>query len=196
MHQPLAEVADIYAGYPFRGKVSPEEGGDVVVVQIKDIDALTGLTVDAALRLRSAGGRFDRYLLAVGDVLFQSRGSRHPVAVVSAPLRGIASLGVHVLRPRASSARPAYLAWYLNHPKIQAQLKEIARGSHIPFIGKRDLEEFSVSIPSLKMQDRIVAVDGLSRQIRSLETRLGHLQQQYSDAVTWVAATPKAKKRT
>src|SRR5438132_209589 len=136
MRQRLAEVADIYAGFPFREKVSPEEGGDVAVVQIKDIDALTGLTVDNTLRLRSAGGRFDKYLLAVGDVLFQARGSRHPVAVITSPLRGIASLGLHVLRPHAPRVRPAYLAWYLNHPNTQALLKDSARGSYIPFIAK------------------------------------------------------------
>ena len=189
MRQRLIEVADISAGYPFREKIFPEEGGDVSVVQIKDIDASTGLSVDDTLKLRSAGGRFDRYLLAVGDVLFQARGNRHPVAVVDPPLVGIASQGVHVLRPHASRVRPAYLAWYLNHPNTQAKLKDSARGSYIPFIAKGDLEEFSVQIPSLEIQDKIVAVDKLSRRVRRLEAKLEILEQQYADAVTWLAAT-------
>lgn len=188
MRQRLAEVADISTGYPFRGKVYPEEGGDVAVVQIKDIDALTGLTVDDTLRLRGAGGKFDKYLLAPGDVLFQARGSRHPVAVVDAPVRGIASLGLHVLRPRAVRVRPAYLAWFLNHPNTQMKLKDSARGSYIPFISKGDLEEFFVSVPSLEVQDRIIAVDKLRRQAASLEAELEQLQQQYVDVVTWRAA--------
>lgn len=184
----LADVAHLFTGYPFRGKVNPEEGGDVAVVQIKDIDALTGLTVDDALRLRGAGGKFDKYLLAAGDVLFQARGSRHPVAVVAAPVRGIASQGLHVLRPHAFRVRPAYLAWYLNHPNTQTRLKDSARGSYIPFISKGDLEEFFVPVPPLDVQDRIVTVDELRRHAMELEMQLQRLQQQNVDAVTWQAA--------
>lgn len=191
MRMQLKEVADIWAGYPFRGKIFPEEGGDVTVIQIKDIDASTGLTVDDTFQLHSASGRFDKYLLAVGDVLFQARGSRHPVAVISAPLVGIASQGIHVLRPRTSYVRPAYLAWFLNHPNTQAKLKDSARGSYIPFIAKGDLDEFSVEIPSLEMQDKIVAVDVLRRRRQQMEATLEKLEQQYADAVTWVAATSK-----
>jgi restriction endonuclease S subunit len=191
MRKQLREVADIWAGYPFRGKVMPEEGGDVAVIQIKDIDEATGLTVDDTLKLRSAGGKYAKYLLAVGDVLFQARGNRHPVAVVAAPLVGIASQGVHVLRPRVSSVRPAYLAWYLNHPNTQAKLKDSARGSYIPFIAKGDLDEFSVQIPSLEMQDKIVAVDALNRRVRDLESKLELLERQHADAVTWLAAMSK-----
>jgi len=191
MYKRLTEVADISAGYPFREKIFPEEGGDVVVVQIKDIDASTGLTVDDTLKLRSACGKFDKYLLAVGDVLFQARGNRHPVAVVAAPLVGIASQGIHVLRPHASRVRPEYLAWCLNHPNTQAKLKDSARGSYIPFIAKGDLETFSVQIPSLEMQDKIIAVDKLNRLVRQLEAKLEILERQYADAVTWLAATSK-----
>lgn len=189
MRQRLGNVADVSTGFPFRGKVYPEEGGDVTVVQIKDIDAATGLNVDGTLRLRSEGGKYDKYLLAVGDVLFQSRGSRHPVAVVNTPLRGIPALGLHLLRPHAKSVRPEYLAWCLNHPVTQAALKDSARGSYIPFVAKGDLEEFSVPIPPLDVQDRIVAVDRLRRREAELIQRLNILQQQYADAATWTAAT-------
>jgi len=189
MRQRLADVADIMVGYPFRGKIYPEDGGDVIVVQIKDIDSVTGLTVDDKLRLRGAGGKYGKYMLMAGDVLFQARGSRHPVAVVDTQLHGIASQGVHVLRLRPSKLRPTYLAWYLNHPKTQEKLKDMARGSYIPFISKGDLEEFSLPIPSLDVQDRISEVDKLSHKVVTLETHLAQLQQQYINAVTWNATT-------
>src|SRR5258707_10311510 len=93
----LRDVTEITTGYPFRGKVYPEEGGDVMVVQIKDIDAESGLTADRTLQLRGEGGKHDRYLLAPGDVGFQSRGSPHPAAPGDTTIRQIAALGLHAL---------------------------------------------------------------------------------------------------
>ena len=44
-------------------------------------------------------GNTTAHLLQKGDLLFQSRGSRHPVAVVETGIRGIAATGSHVIRP-------------------------------------------------------------------------------------------------
>jgi restriction endonuclease S subunit len=191
MWRSLADVADVFTGYPFRGKVYPEEGGDLAVVQIKDVDAAAGLRLEDLIMLRAEGGKYDRYLLSTGDVLFQSRGSRHPVAVVRDGMHGIAALGLHVIRPNKKHIRPEYLAWFMNHPKTQAKLKDTARGSYIPFVAKGDLAAFSIPIPSLEVQDRIGGIDHLRRQERQLVSRLNKLLQEQTDAATWVAATRK-----
>lgn len=187
----LADVADVFTGYPFRGKVKPEEGGDLAVVQIKDVDAAAGLRLENLIMLRDEGGKYGRYLLEVDDVLFQSRGNHHPVAVVRDGMYGIAALGLHVIRPNKERLRPEYLAWFMNHPKTQAKLKEAARGSYIPFVAKGDLAAFSIPIPSLEVQDRIGRIDHLRRQERQLVSRLNKLLQEQTDAATWVAATRK-----
>ena len=189
MWRSLADVADVFTGYPFRGKVFPEEGGNLAVVQIKDVDAAAGLRLEDLIMLRAESGKYDRYLLSVGDVLFQSRGSRHPVSVVRDGMHGIAALGIHVIRPSKKHLRPDYLAWFMNHPKTQHKLKEVARGSYIPFIAKGDLAAFSVPIPSLEVQDQIGRIDQLRRQERKLASQLIALLQEQTDAATWAAAT-------
>jgi restriction endonuclease S subunit len=187
----LADVADVFTGYPFRGKVYPEEGGDLAVVQIKDVDAAAGLRLENLIMLRDERGKYGRYLLEAGDVLFQSRGNHHPVAVVRDGMHGIAALGLHIIRPNKKHLRPEYLAWFMNYPQTQAKLKDAARGSYIPFVAKGDLAAFSIPIPSLEVQDRIGRIDQLRRQERQLVSRLNELMQEHTNAATWVAATRK-----
>jgi hypothetical protein len=190
----LRDVAEITTGYPFRGKVYPEEGGDVVVVQIKDIDAESGLTADRALQLRGEGGKYDRYLLAAGDVLFQSRGSRHPAALVDTTIRGIAALGLHVLKPNRRRIRPEFLVWYLNHPNAQAEIKDIAKGSYVPFVSKAALGELRLPVPPMQTQDRIVAIADLRQTERQLALQLEHLRQHLVDGANWQAVAREESK--
>jgi restriction endonuclease S subunit len=186
---PLGNVADVSTGYPFRKKVEPEEGGDVVLVQLKDMDGAEGVSGAGTITLRNDGGKYERYLLHEGDLLFQSRGSRHPVAVVSAGIRGIAASGLHTIRPHRGRVLPEYLAWWLNHPVSQDTLiSKVARGQYIPFVSKADLLAFLVPVPSLAVQERIVAVDRLHRQERALRKRLETLTEQLVDDVTFAAA--------
>ena len=185
----LGDIASVSPGYPFRKKVKTEQGGDVVLVQFRDFDATDGMAGPGAVLLRNDDGRYRRYLLQTGDLLFQARGSRHPVAVVEAGIRGIAASGLHVIRPHAGAALPEYLAWWLNHPTSQAMFKnELARGTYVPFVSKAALEAFRVPVRSLEVQGRIVAVDRLRRQERGLRERLDTLTQQLVDDVTFAAA--------
>ncbi len=106
-------------------------------------------------------------------------------------MHGMAALGLHVIRPNRKHLRSEYLAWFMNHPKTQAKLKDTARGSYIPFVAKGDLAAFSIPVPSLEVQDRIGRIDQLRLQERKLVSRFNELLQEQTDAATWVAATRK-----
>ena len=190
MWRTLGDVAYVSTAFPFRKKVETEEGGDVVLVQIKDLDGAEGVAAPGTVTLRNEGGKYERYLLHPEDLLFQSRGSRHPVAVVEPGIRGIAAAGLHTIRPERTRVLPEYLAWWLNHPKSQATLsRDLARGTYIPFVAKSDLAKLRVLVPPLHVQHRIVEVDRLRKQERELRRRLDELTQQLVDGVTLAAAT-------
>lgn len=190
MPLPLGDVAHVSTGFPFRRKVESEPGGDLVLIQIKDIDAAEGISPTGTVMLRSDKRNYDRYLLQAGDLLFQSRGSRHPATMVGEGLRGIAASGLHVVRPKAQRVLPEYLAWWLNHPQVQERLsREFAHGTHIPFVSKADLAGLSVPVPSLAVQRRIVDAWRLQRETATLNIRLNELLKQMTDAVTLEAAT-------
>lgn len=191
MWTPLGDVARVSTGYPFRRKVEAEEGGDIVLIQIKDVDSTEGVSASGTIVLRSEDGKYEKHLLQEGDLLFQSRGSRHPVAVVEGGVRGIAATGLLVLKPDHRRVMPSYLAWWLNHPQSQAKLTGVARGTYIPFISKGELDAFLVPLPALAVQAQIVDVDRLQRLEQKLGAQLEQLNQQFVDAATWTAATRK-----
>jgi len=188
---PLGDVASVSTAYAFRKKIDSEKDGDVAVIQMRDLDVdnAEGAIGTGAIRLRNDGGRYGRYLVREGDLLFQSRGSRHPVVIVRADVRGVAGSGLHVIRLTSGAVLPEYLAWWLNHPVSQSKLaKDVARGTYIPFVSKRDLEAFLVPIPAAEVQSQIVAIDRLRRRERELRGRLDALTQQLVDGATFTAA--------
>jgi hypothetical protein len=188
MRQKLRDLADVRAGYPFRGRVVHEHEGDLAVVQMKDIGEVAGLTPHGCLRINSRSVNPDRHLLQRGDVLIQSRGQKFPAAVVDQPIFGIAALGLYVIRPTAT-ATPEYLAWFLNLPRTRAALRGIARGTHIPFLSASDLREVEVPLPPLETQRRIAQIEQLRRRERQLADRLRDLNDQLIDEATWRAAS-------
>jgi hypothetical protein len=187
MMKPLGEVASVSTAYPFRGKVDSEAGGDVAVIQMRDVDPdfVDGPPNLRTIWVRNEGGRFDRHLIREGDLLFQSRGSRHPAMVAADEVRAIAGSGVHVIRVDPAVIVPQYLCWWINHPSTQRKLvADIARGSNVPFVSKGDLERFELPVPPIAVQRQIVEVDRLRTRERVLRTRLESLQQQLVDRVT------------
>jgi hypothetical protein len=187
MMKPLGEVVSVSTAYPFRGKVDSEAGGDVAVIQMRNVDPdfVEGPPNLKTVWVRNEGGRFDRHLIRKGDLLFQSRGSRHPAMVAADEVRAIAGSGVHVIRVDPVAIVPQFLCWWINHPSTQRKLvADIARGSNVPFVSKGDLERFEVPLPPLAVQHQIVAVDRLRTRERLLCRRLEALQQQLVDTAT------------
>ena len=174
----LGDLAEVTTGYSFRGKVLPDKDGDLTVLQIKDLN--TDGRIDASDALRIRGDRvYDKHLLRAGDVLFQSRGMQNPAALLDEPLKAVAALGVHIIRPRPDVLLPAFLVWYLNQPRTQKLLRDLSRGSTVPFIAKDDAMDFHVPVPPLAIQQQVIAVDHLRRQEQCLAARLDELRKEY-----------------
>lgn len=192
----LREIAEIHTGYPFRGKVVAEEGGDVAVIQMRDIDPAVGLRPDLCLHLRGQEGRFDKYLVRPGDLLMQARGSRNPSILIDQEIRGIAALGLYVIRANAAAVKPGYLAWYLGHPHVQLQLRSKARGTHIPFVPKSGLAEIPIPVPTLDVQEKIIAVQRLHAEQARLTADLEEKLRELVEAGTWQFAAGNQRKGT
>lgn len=190
MMTPLGDVARVSTSYPFRKKVMPELGGDIVLVQLKHLDGTEGLSSTGTVALSNDSGKYTRYLLETDDLLFQSRGSRHPVVVFESSVRSIAGSGLHVIRVKPAWMNPRFIAWWLNHPISQAKfVGEVARGTYIPFVSKADLEQFLVPLVPLEHQAQIVAVDTLAQRESALRAHLEVLTTQLTNAATYRAAT-------
>jgi hypothetical protein len=184
MRKQLGEVATLRAGYQFRERFDPDSRGNVAVVQIKDFDEDRRFRPQSLDRARLDKST-DPYRVDQGDVLFLSRGHRLFAAPIEHPLEDtIATNYFFVLTPKSQRVHYRYLAWYLNQPAFQAELRPFVRGSHMPLVSTSDLEAMWIDIPPLAVQDAIVALDELDRREQRL---VGEIRRKRADLIQAVS---------
>jgi hypothetical protein len=164
---PLSDLATVQSGYPFRGSIEESADGDVLAVQMKDVDPEHGVRWSGAMRTALAGRKRPDWLKA-GDVLFVSKGARfYAVCIDAPPSQAVCSPHFfHIKVAPWVPLLPAFLAWQINQPPFQRQLAQSAEGSSQLSIRRPVLESLVLNVPSLGDQWRIVALAELARQER------------------------------
>ncbi len=184
----IGELANIQSGYQFRGKVKPDAGGNVALLQIKDIEGRRRITPETIDRIDFEKSH-EQYLVSVGDVLFLSRGHKQFALAIESELHDtIASGYFYILRLGTDGILPGFLAWYINQSPFQAQLAQLSQGSHMPFVSKTEFQDLSVPIPPLGLQEKIVALSRLSEQEQFILTELATKRAALIQALTLAAA--------
>ncbi|MGL4514409.1 MAG: restriction endonuclease subunit S [Lacipirellulaceae bacterium] len=178
----LNKIADFRSGYLFRGRVEHDPCGNVQVVQVKDV-------VDRR-RVETAGldrVRLDKpepHLVERGDVLFLGRGHRlYAVVVPEITADTIATGYFFVLRPRLGVVTPEYLVWVLNEAGFQESLSQFVRGTHIPMVSRKDVEQQTIPVPPLEVQQRITNLTELAQRERQLASELADRRERLVEAV-------------
>lgn len=161
----LADIADIKAGYPFRGQIQDIASGDVRVVQMKHISAADGITWDE-LVFTNLEGRRDPDWLEKDDIIFVARGNNNcALCLGEVPERSVCSphfYQIHIHDP--GSILPCFVAWQINQAPVQQYLMSSAEGTAIRSIRRLVLEELLVVIPDIKRQKAIVELDARVKQ--------------------------------
>ncbi len=156
MKERLERLVEIRTGYPFRGRIHRAEDGNCPLVQMADVRADAGVVPDVQTRVALSGGP-GKHELHYGDVLFISRGTRNDAATFAGVEDNtIATPHLFVLRPRGSVEFGDYLAWYLNLPDTQAQIRAMRMGSSVPFVPMSAFSKLEVPVPSVAVQQSIV----------------------------------------
>lgn len=183
-HDSLDAVAAISAGYPLRGAVDDLQLGDVAVVQMRNVDAETGVSWADVQRIALPSKRTPA-LLATGDVIFTTRGTRNfAVALNHVPGQAVCSPHFFVLRLHdPNQITPAFLAWQINQRPAQEYFQREATGSHILNIRREVIEKLPVSIPPLATQYTIMALAEAARAERTALTRLIDNRNQQLEAI-------------
>lgn len=171
MKKRIKDIANLRVGYQFRGKVKTDPTGSVRVIQIKDIDA------DRRIRVSDlASVNLDRpepYFARTGDVLFLSRGHRLYAAVVpKIDAKTVATGYFFILRPKVHLVLPGYLAWLMNQGVFHESLRPYLRGSRVPMVSRADVEDLSIRLPSLEVQQRILKLNELLDEERRLSAAI------------------------
>jgi len=180
MNMKIKKLATVQMGYSFRSRLEASEGGEVAVIQMKDLlddntvdcDELVKIDLDAVK---------EHHLAQRGDLVFRSRGSQTTAAVlledpgkavVAAPL-----LRIRVTKP--DKILPEYLNWYISQRDAQIFLTSRAKGTVQKMISKQAIEDMEVALPTLERQKAIVEVATLSAREQTLLHTLADKREQY-----------------
>lgn len=169
---PLAALAEIKPGYPFRGAITADPDGEARVVQVRHLDPVTGFEtpVNPATfdRVALSGKRQPDYLQP-GDLLFASRGSRFFAAIVPDAIPSHTVCSPHFFLIRLTSEAlgvltPDFLAWQINHHDIQVRLTRLGQGTMQHSVSKAQLKTLPITLPSLTQQTLITAYQQAARK--------------------------------
>lgn len=163
----LGSAVEVRSGYPFRGSIDESVGGDVLAVQMKDVDPEGGVSWASVTRTSLTGRKQPDWLKA-GDVLFVSKGARfYAVCIDKPPSPAVCSPHFfHLQVAPHGRLLPAFLAWQINQSPFQRQLQQAAEGSSQLSIRRPVLESLTLRVPPLADQHRIVALAELAGQER------------------------------
>ncbi len=197
MKMKIKKLATVQMGYSFRSRLEASPGGEVAVIQMKDLLNDNTVGCDNLVRINMKTVK-DHHLVQKGDLVFRSRGSLTTAAillkepgraVVAAPL-----LRIRVTRP--DRILPEYLNWYISQRDAQIFLTSRAKGTVQKMISKQAIEELEVVLPSLEKQKTIVELATLIEREKTLLYTLADKKEQYVSTVLMQFASTDAKKET
>lgn len=158
----IKEIAEVMAGYTFRGAIQQDGNGNIYVFQAKDL--VQGEPFTDVGRLTKTYQETPGYsgFLRKNDILLIARGMKsgtfRSTIFMADASNVIASSSVHVIRITADNVLPEYVSLYLNSWAGQNSLAQIISGSYIGALPKSELQQIHIPIPPLKEQKIMVGL--------------------------------------
>lgn len=169
MQVKLEDIARIRTGYTFREALEDVAGGDIRVLQIKDIRQKA--VVDAADLPRVLwAGRGEPPVLQPDEVVLAARGEHNRAAIYVGGEPVVATNQLLILSVVSHHILPEFLCWALNQDSTQRLMK--TEGSNITAINKAGLAAIELSVPPVETQKKILALQGLWDQEQVVMARL------------------------
>jgi len=162
---PLEKTATIAPGYPFRGSIKTQKPGGAAVIQMRDASLGQGLKTNDLAHVELPGKKTPDWLIP-GDLLFVARGNNN-FAVYIDHLNKKTVCTPHFFQIRikpSTDLLPEFLAWQINQTPAQGYFSRLAQGSVLRNIKKSELAKLPVIIPPLETQQKIIAVDRLTKK--------------------------------
>ncbi len=176
----LSEIATISTGYSFRSRIKHDPDGDTYIVQMGDVDPFYGVRFDQLTKIKFRS-KDERYLLDFNDILMVTKGNNiHAYSAKGIRGKTIAVNSLITIRLHQSAFRGYYVIWYLNSPKVQHYIHQVAAGTGTPNLSKKLLSDIDIPFIDQKDQKIVGAID----EIRSREAVLLKELQQKKDYVT------------
>jgi len=157
----LNDIAAILPGYPFRGTITPIPTAKTKVVQVRDISEYGDINVEQLITTEITGRKQPDYLTE-GDILFVVKGAKHFATYIQQlPENCVCSPYFFIIRinpEQQNKVLPEFINWQLNQNPAQRYFKNSAEGTSYVSIRRKILEDTPITLPSITIQQRIVAL--------------------------------------
>lgn len=185
----LKKIASVQTGLSFRSRLEPDPEGNVSVIQMKDLTEDNRLDDQDLVRIDMQALK-THHRVEKNDLAFRSRGQTNTAALLDVTLSA-AVIAAPLLRIRVKSdaVMPAYLCWFINQASSQSALSSKATGTATRMIGKPALEELEVVLPGLEIQQKIIALNGLSVDEQKIMKALADKKAVLMDGILMQLAT-------
>ncbi len=181
MYMELREIADVIAGYTFRGAIKPDKNGNIFVFQAKDlVQGRSVLNVSALTKISHDVPGFTGHLKK-NDVLLVARGMKvgsfRSALFASNTEKVMASSSVHIIRPTNPDILPEFISLYLNSREGQEAIAKIVTGSYIGAVPRKELERIEIPALSLKQQMIFIELDQNIREQERITNRQNEIRK-------------------
>jgi len=123
------------------------------------------------------------YLSQVGDIVVRLREPNTAVYIDESSAGLVVPSLMAVIRVQDSRVDNAFLAHYLNSGAAKKALERELKGTTIPMIKTKDLENLMIVLPPLEEQKKVVAFMNLTKKEQYLLDKLKKEKQRLSQAV-------------
>lgn len=173
MQKTIQSIAVVRSGAYL--KEVPVGAAHYLQVNLFDKEAQAFLLTKPTLELDS---KVEKHLLQEGDIVFAAKGTSNFCSVFHQEAGAVvASSSFLVIRcMNLALVSPEYLCWFLNRRDSMAYLKANAIGTSIPSISKALVESFKISIPSMRVQEMIVAIAHMQQREEQLNRKILELR--------------------
>lgn len=162
------QIAEIRSGYLFKEGIREDKGGNVAVVQLKDVDDHGIIDLKNLYKIKLENIEKSNFIIA-GEILFKAKTNKPIAAIVSnIPHNTIVTAHYFVIKIKNLIVRPGYLAWYLNQRPAQIYFDKHAGGTRIQIINKQVLGNLEIEVPDLNIQAKIQKLYLLNNKEQSL----------------------------
>ena len=176
MQIPLENISQISTGQTFRGRVKNDVDGNIMVIQMKDINN-TFTSISKSPHFVKQDEVSEKQLLQKGDLLFLAKGNNNFTVVFNSDQKAVAVSLFFVIRPDMSKIIPEYLAWYLNQNKAQAFFEQRKTTGLVGNIKKAALEDIIIEVPPIQIQEKIAYINKLASIEQELLSQLKENRQ-------------------
>ncbi len=170
-------------GYSFRSRIEPGDGGNVAVIQMKDLNEDNRVDCGNLSRVTMDNVR-EANLVVKGDLIFRSRGNRVMPAIFPGCVKRVI-VAAPLLRLRVADRErllPEYLNWYMAQKEAQAYLASVIGGTSQKMISLGAIREMEILLPPREKQKRIVELSALMTREQAIMKSLAEKRKNYISA--------------